>query len=363
MKRFSAELLGRQLTAIFTAWGMPADHVDQTVRAMLYADLSGIDSHGISMMALYQQHRKAGKLVMAPKIDVVQDGPVTALIDGGGGLGHAPGTMAMNRAIEKCMQLGLAAVGVRNSNHFGAAGYYAKLAADRGVIGMATTSGWKESIVPTFGAKPMFPTNPIAFAVPAGHNRPFVLDMATSTAAIGKFTLARRHGRKVPKDWALAPGGKPSTDPQVGLDHRLLTPLGGTREMGSHKGYGLAAMVEILSTVLTGGSYSPTRRQRYGDAAPFNVGHFFMTIHPAAFRPKVEFAADMDHLIDALYGTPRADRRQPVLVAGDPEETARREGTKRGIPLPDDLVALLTDIAGDCRAENLLKPASRRRKA
>lgn len=352
-----ADLLGRQLAAIFTAWGMPEDQVALTVRVMLYADLSGIDSHGVSMMALYERYRAADKLTIAPAIRVVQETPVTALVDGGGGLGHAPGTFAMNLAIEKCAALGLAAVGVRNSNHYGAAGFYARMAAERGFIGMATTSGWKASIVPTFGAQPMFGTNPIAFAAPAGRNPPFVLDMATSTAAIGKFTLARIHGKKIPPGWALGPDGNPTTDPQVGLDLRLLTPLGGTREMSSHKGYGLAAMVEILSAILTGGIWSATREARYGDVERYGIGHFFLALDPAAFRARDEFAAEMDHMIDALHDLAPADPAQPVLVHGDPEEAARRERTRSGIPVPDSLIELLRRLARDCNAPDLIGAA------
>lgn len=355
----SADLLDRQLTAIFTAWGMRPDQIADTVRVMLYADLSGIDSHGVSMMPAYHRIRAEGKLTMAAVVRVVRQTPVTALVDAGGGLGHAAGVFAMNLAVERCAGLGIAAVGVRNSNHYGAAGFYARMAAERGFIGIATTSSWKASIVPTFGSKPMFGTNPIAFAAPAGRNPPFVMDFATSTAAIGKFTLAHRAGKKIPEGWALGADGNPTTDPKVGLDLRLLTPLGGTREQGSHKGYGLAAMVDILSATLNGGSFAATREERYGKEARFNIGHFFLALNPAMFREDGEFIAEMDHMIDALRAVKPAEPGQPVLVHGDPEETARQERMTKGIPVANSLVEELREIARACNAPDLIGGRSR----
>src|SRR5437773_274342 len=162
-----AELLGRQLTAIFEAWGMKGEPVEITVRMLLAADLRGIDSHGIAMLPLYDEFCRAGKLTLNPDVKVVRETPASALLDGGGGLGHYPSFKAMNLAMEKCSAVGVGAVGVRNSNHYGAAGVYALRAAERGYIGLATTSVWRPTVAPTFGAESMFGTNPIAFAAPA----------------------------------------------------------------------------------------------------------------------------------------------------------------------------------------------------
>jgi LDH2 family malate/lactate/ureidoglycolate dehydrogenase len=244
---------------------------------------------------------------------------------------------------------------VRNSNHFGAAGVYALRAAEQGFIGLATTAVFKASIVPTNGREARFGTNPIAFAAPAGRNRPFLLDMATSTVALGKFKLSAREGKAIPPGWALDEAGRPQTDPNRALVDRLMTPLGGSREMGGHKGYGLAAMVEILSTTLSGASYAPLRP---AGAQRNDVGHFHLAVHPEAFRDAGAFESDLDDLVDALRATPSADPAQPVMVAGDPEYAARERRRREGIPVPRSLLALVRDIAERNGAEfTLAEPA------
>src|SRR3989442_12446814 len=162
-----AELLARQLRAVFVAWGMKGDQVDITVRMLLEADLRGIDSHGIAMLPLYDDFRRTGNLTLNPEIKIVRETPATALLDAGGGLGHFPSFRAMNLAIEKCVATGIGSVAVRNSNHYGAAGVYAMLAAERGCLGLSPTSVWRPTVVPPFGAEPLFGTNPIPFAAPA----------------------------------------------------------------------------------------------------------------------------------------------------------------------------------------------------
>ncbi|UEM25195.1 Ldh family oxidoreductase (plasmid) [Skermanella mucosa] len=350
--RIPENAVAAQLAAIFAAWGMAADVIEPTVRVMVEADLRGIDSHGVTMMDVYDTLRRDGRLNLRPDIRVVRETPVTAVVDGGGGLGHAPSVLAMEMAIAKGRSAGLAAVTVRNSNHYGAAGIYASMAAEAGLIGISTSAVHKAAIVPTFGTRAMFGTNPLAFAAPASANRPFVLDMATSTAAIGKLRLAAMAGKPVPEGWALDEAGRPVTDPREALAHRLMTPLGGTREMGGHKGYGLAAMVEILSSVLSGGSIAALRGEAPG---AYGVGHFFMTIDPKAFRDEGEFETDLDGLIDALHGCPRADPGQPVLVHGDPEADSRADRRANGIPLHPDQVGLLRRLARDGGAAFLLE--------
>jgi LDH2 family malate/lactate/ureidoglycolate dehydrogenase len=196
--------------------------------------------------------------------------------------------------------------------------------------------------VPTHGREARFGTNPIAFAAPAGRNPPFLLDMATSTVALGKFKLYARDGKAIPPGWALDAAGAPQTDPKQALVDRLMTPLGGGREGGGHKGYGLAAMVEILSTVLAGASYAPLRA---AGAERNDVGHFHLALHPEAFRDAGAFESDLDALVEALRATPPADPAQPVMVAGDPEYAARERRRREGIPVPHSLLAQVQAIA------------------
>lgn len=354
MIRLPASTVRAQSAAILSAWGMPADQVAITAERMTEADLSGIDSHGIAMLGLYEEHLGVGKIVIAPEIRLVNDGPATALLDGGGGLGHVPATQAMELAIAKARAIGLGAVGVRRSHHFGAAGVYALMAARQGLIGIATSGVHNAAVVPTFAAEAMFGTNPFAFAAPAARHPPFLFDMATSTVAIGKLKLAELHGRPIPPGWAMDEAGRPTTDPTVGLRHRRLTPIGGTREMSSHKGYGMGAMVEILSTMLTGAFYPKTRARRHPEAVTPNVGHFLLALDPDRFRAPGAFEDDLDDLIEALHGAQRADPDQPVLIHGDPEWQTRAEREAKGIPLPDGLIAAVRAIAARAGAPWLL---------
>jgi LDH2 family malate/lactate/ureidoglycolate dehydrogenase len=262
--------------------------------------------------------------------------------------------MAIDLAIDKARAHGLGAVAVRNSNHYGAAGIYALRAAERGLIGLAMTNVWKPSVVPTRSAEAMFGTNPIAFAAPAKRNPPFVLDMATSTVAIGKLTIAWLNDKPIPEGWAVDDHGRPIRAAAVALKHRLLTPLGGVPRMSSHKGYGLAAMVEILCAMLPGAFYAATRPARHPEAHLYNIGHFFLAMDPAAFRPAGEFEDDLDDMVDALHRARPVDPAEPVLVPGDPEVAAKRERASEGIPVPERLAEQIRDIARAANAPFLL---------
>jgi LDH2 family malate/lactate/ureidoglycolate dehydrogenase len=212
-RRISATLLESQTRAILDAWGMPAQSIHATLPHLLYADLHGIDSHGVAMLRKYAENLAAGRLVINPVIRIVSESESTALIDGGGGLGHVPAAMAMELAIAKCRATGAAVVTVGNSGHFGAAGTYTAMAAAEGLIGFATTNA-PPGVIPSGGVEAKLGTNPIAFAAPAGHNRPFHLDMATSAAPIGRLMTAWRKGRSIPSGWAVDEKGRTLTDPR-----------------------------------------------------------------------------------------------------------------------------------------------------
>ncbi len=342
--------LRAQLRDILCAWGMSEERAETTAGLMLYADVRGIDSHGSGMMFSYHRLHAAGRLNPAPEIRVVRESPTTALLDGDGGLGHVPGQRAMSLAVEKCRGAGIGAVAVRNSGHFGAAGAYAAMASEAGFIGLATTSTREPFVVPTFGAESMLGTNPIAFAAPGRRNPGFLLDMATSTVALGKLTTAWRRGRRAPSGWALDPQGRSDRDPWRALSRRRLTPLGATPELGSHKGYGLGTMVEILSTVLSGDVYARTRDIGREGQAERTAAHFFLALDPAAFREDGGFARDLDDLLDALRGTRPLDPKRPVLVAGDPERAAQSEFSASGIPMAR---AVFEDLRAVARASGV----------
>jgi LDH2 family malate/lactate/ureidoglycolate dehydrogenase len=333
------DLLARQAREILLAWGMPDEHASVTVEHILYADVHGIDSHGCGMLLHYHRGLLAGTLAMTARAEVIHETEATALVDGGGGLGHVPADVAMKLAIAKCRVAGVGAVAVRNSGHFGAAGVYAAMAAEAGFIGLATTSTEKPSVVPTLGLDAILGTNPIAFAAPADRNRPFLLDMATSTASLGKLLMAWRQGRPIPAGWAIDPSGVPVTDGRAAAEERRLTPLGGTPEMGSHKGYGLAAMVEILSSLLPG-----SRSAKGEVGAGSGIGHFFLAVDPRRFRGEGEFEADVDLFVDSLRASAPVDPSRPVLVPGDPEREAA-ESRRSGIPLTRSVVEDIRAVA------------------
>ena len=345
-----------QITAILTAWGMPAAHVETTAEVMLATDLSGVDSHGISMLMDYDNSRTLGKINIQAEPKIVRQTAVTALIDADAGLGHPAAVMGMQLAISKAKDAGLAAVAVRNSHHFGAAGYYATLAAQHGLIGMVTSATRTMGVMPTRAAVPILGTNPIAFAAPATRNRPFLLDMATSTVAANKVRVYGLRGQPIPAGWVLDSSGQPVEDSTRATDTIFktkqggLTPLGGVESMASYKGYGLAMMAHILGGALSGASFSPIRNRTQKPSDPDDLGHFFMAINPDAFREDGGFESDIDDAIDILHATPPADPALPVLVPGDPEAAKREARLRDGIPLPLTLVEKLRDVRARCGA-------------
>ena len=356
-----AERVRAQIVSILTSWGMDAQQVQTTAQAMLETDLSGVDSHGISMLMDYQSSRDKGKLNLSARPRIVRENAVTALIDADAGLGHPAAAMGMELAITKARALGVGVVTVRNSHHFGAAGYYAALASKQGLIGMVTSATRSINTVPTRGTIPVLGTNPIAFAAPARRNRAVLLDMATSSVAANKVRVYELKGKPVPAGWVLDERGVPVTDAALATDYLFnrdvggLTPLGGTEEMASYKGYGLGLMAHILGGVLSGSSFSPIRVKTQKPEDPDNLGHFFMAIDPKLFRADGEFEDDLDDAIDLLHAVPPIDAVRPVLVPGDPEALERERRLRDGIPVPDALMAQLRTVCLQCNVPFLLE--------
>ena len=262
-----------QLKAILLAWGMPDDNAEATADILSWADLHGVDSHGISMLPGYDRLRRNGRANMDARPHIIKETPVSALVDGDGGLGHVPARFAMQVAIDKAQQSGMAIAAVRNSAHFGATGYYTLMAAKEGLIGMACTSASSIQVAPTFGKEAKLGTDPWSFAAPTTDGRPFLLDMATTTVAAGRIRNKANEGLPCPPGWVLNKEGLPSTDPLEAREKGgFLTSLGGSPENSSYKGYGLAVMVNILGSCLSGATLITdpmARKKPHGN----DIGH------------------------------------------------------------------------------------------
>ena len=353
----TAQRLREQLAAIFQAWNFRAADIPDIVELMVESDLRGIDSHGVGKIKLYEKHFRDGRINPAPDMRFTADLPSVARLDADNGMGHLASKKGMEKAIAMADATGIGAVAVARSYHIGACGIYSTMAADRGFIGIASTGATSLTMVPTFGRTSRLATNPMAFAAPAGRNPPFSLDMATTTVAVGKIDIARWKGKPLPVGWAMDADGQPETDPVAALkvEPKRLTPLGGTRTLGSHKGYGLATMVETLVTVLSGSSSAGRSLKTWETGRHVDVGQFFLALDPAFFRgDEGEFQTDMDRLIDYLHATPAADPAKPVLVPGDPEHAARMERLASGIPVTEAVCRELREVAESANARYFL---------
>lgn len=341
----------RQLELILRAWGMEDPTADETAEIMSWADLHGIDTHGISMVPPYDERRRSGKLDMTAVPVASRHTPVSALVDGNGGLGHPAARLAMYIAIEKAKKTGVGIVPVKNSGHFGACGFYALMAVEAGLIGMVTTSAAGIQVSPTNGAQARLGTDPIAFGAPGKPGEPFLLDMATTTVAAGKIRNKANENLQTPPGWLVTAEGKPSTDPHEVAKGGFMTPLGGTPEGSSHKGYGLAGMVNILSSALSGAFMvtDPARAAKGGQ-----IGHFMMAIDPALFRDAADFRADVASFCDVLRASKPVDPAKPVQVAGDPERKIAAQRRETGIPVAPGLLAKVRDVARHSNAEWIL---------
>ena len=325
---------------VFQSLGVPEADARISTDVLITSDLRGIDSHGLGRLKYYYDRIRAGVHLVRTEIEIVQESETTVLVDGHHGMGHVIAHRSMRMAMDKARRHGLGAAAVRNSTHFGIAGYYPLMAAREGMIGLTVTNA-RPSIAPTFGTEPMLGTNPIAFAAPTDMPYPFCLDAATSICQRGKIEIADRAEKAVPEGWVIDEQGNPLTDPTqilAGFDKAkaALLPLGGAgEEFAGYKGYGLATMVEILSAALAGGAFMKglTGFAEDGSRRPFMVGHFFLAIDIAHFLPLEAFCRITGQMMRDLQGAGKAPGQERIYVAGEKEyemEQARRE---QGIPV------------------------------
>lgn len=350
------ETLQKLCLGVFEKLGIEAQDARIITDVLIAADLRGIDSHGVGRLGFYVQGVKTGMMQPNAKTATVSETPIIALIDANGGMGHPVSYRAMKLAIRKAEEVGIGLVTVRNSNHYGIAGYYAMMALEKDFIGVSMTNA-SIFVAPTFGRDAMMGTNPIAVAVPAGEEKPWVLDMATSIVPFGKLETYHRLGKPIPSGWAADEKGAPTTNPKLVIDNMNrrpirggLMPLGGDGElMGGHKGYGLVTLVDILCGVLPGAMYAnrikPSTSE--GKPLPAGLGHFFAALRVDAVRPPEEFKASMDDLQRRLKSAPKAEGQERIYVHGEKEfEIANRRAVE-GIPLSPKLYEELQSIAAD----------------
>jgi LDH2 family malate/lactate/ureidoglycolate dehydrogenase len=343
-----------QIKAILIGWEMPEENAETTSEILSWADLHGVDSHGISMIPGYDGLRRSGRAKMDARPKIIKETPVSALVDGGGGLGHVPGHFAMSAAIGKAKSAGVGIAVVKHSAHFGAAGFYSLMAAKQGLVGMSCTSASGIQVAPTFGKQARLGTDPWSFAAPSADGVPFLLDMATTTVAAGRIRNKANENLPTPDGWVLDAEGNPSNDPLVAKQKGgFLTSLGGSPENSSYKGYGLAVMVNILASCLSGATLI-TDPMHTKKPVGMDIGHFFMAIDPNLFRESDDFQTDVATFMAALRGTTAVDPSRPVMVAGDPQWKYAETRTANGIPVGAGLLNQVRQIAQAAAAPWLL---------
>ena len=332
------------IRVLLQAGARPEDaHI--TAEVLLQADMRGVESHGIIRLFPYYAHRmRKGLINPRPTLRIVNETLATLALDGDNGLGHPNGYHAMQQCIDKARQSGAAVVTVRNSNHYGIAGYYAMQALPHDMIGLSFTNA-RSLQAPTYGRTPMLGTNPIAVAAPSGRERPYVLDMATSIVPIGRVTIYEKAGLPIPYGWGVDSSGEVTTDPLAVFNGGALMPLGGTDVMRGYKGYGLALLVEILCGVLAGAAFGsgvdPDDFQQVS-----LIGHCFMALNIAAFRPLADFQQDMDALLRQLKDAPKAAGQERIYIHGEKEFERVDRSLREGVPV---LTGVVKSLAEDGR--------------
>jgi len=339
-RNYPVDALKEYVVRFFRAFEVPEIDAQIAADVLVSADLRGINSHGVIRLHSYYGNRIREKLIdkHSPLI-ILQESPATLALDGGNGLGQVIAYRAMSRCIKKADEAGLAVTTVRNSNHFGIAGYYAMMALPEDMIGISLTNS-RPLVAPTYGLRPLIGTNPIAVAIPAGKERPYVLDMATSIVPLGRVAVFEKAGQQIPKGWGIDAEGSLTREPSEIIDGGALLPLGGPAEMRGYKGYGLSLLVDLLSGVLAGAAFG----EDVGNPAnpnQANVGHFFAAIKIENFKPVDQFKADMDSYLQSLKNTPKLPGQDRIFIHGEKEFELTDKYMEEGVPLMVEVIQSL----------------------
>ena len=335
------EALLKFCIACFAKLGLSPADARVTADNLIFANLRGVDSHGVIRLKIYADRLRAGGFRRDVQPRVISDQVSTALIDGNHGMGQVAGTTAMQLAIGKAQQTGVGWVNVKNSNHFGAAAFYALQAVERGMIGFAATNAGP-SMAPSGGREARLGNNAFALAVPAGEHPPVVLDMATGAVAWGKIFLAQQEKRKIPATWALDKDGLPTDDPNAAANGGLIQPLGG------YKGYGLSMFLDILTGVLGGGGFSTHVRTLYKElATPSQIAHTCAALRIETFMPLAEFHQRMQEMIELMHSCPAAPGIERIYVPGEIEHHTEQRRKAEGIPINPALKVELIGLGSE----------------
>ncbi|MHB0867938.1 MAG: Ldh family oxidoreductase [Chloroflexota bacterium] len=330
------------VTEIFTEKGMPQADAAILADHLVEADLRGVYSHGVLRVQPYLERLKQGGMNPRPNIRLLRETPGTALLDGDNGAGQVCGVRAMGIAIKKAKEVGVSYVGLRMTNHFGTCGYYAQMAAEQDMIGVAMTVSGSNIMAPWGGITPLLGNNPIGVAIPAGKERPVVMDMAVSVVAKGKIVHAMKAGTPIPPTWGLNRHGEPTTDAKEAFDG-LVQPVGG------YKGYNMSFVIGVLSAVLNRAAFTHEVTDFYHNMKdPQNIGASFQAIDIKAFMDPAEFKERMDESIQEMHGSELARGNDRIYVPGEIEWLKREERLKKGVPVAEpvwkDLVAISQEL-------------------
>jgi len=335
------DVMERFMRDVFKGIGVPAADAAVCAEVLITADKLGIDSHGVSRLKpIYYDRIKQGIQLPKTKFEIVKETPTTAVIDGHNGMGHVIAVKAMQLAIKKAKKYGLGMTAVRNSTHYGIAGYHTLLAEKAGMIGITGTNA-RPSVAPTFGVENMMGTNPLTFTIPTDEKFPFFLDCATSITQRGKIEVYAKLGKAMPKGWVIDADGGSKTDSRAVLTDLIkgtaaLTPLGGIgEELAGYKGYGYCAAVEILSAALQNGAYMKMLLgyDKKGNKVPYPLGHFFLAINVEAFVPLRAFKKTAGNILRELRASKKMPGAKRIYTAGEKEYLTWQFRKNKGVPL------------------------------
>ncbi|NBC83835.1 MAG: Ldh family oxidoreductase [Bacteroidetes bacterium] len=353
---YSPDYLHKLTATIFEKMGCSSEDANRAAKVFVAAELRGLPSHGMIRIKDYFQLWKANRINVQPNIRIVHETPGTAVVDGDSGIGMIAATKSMETAIEKAKNVGTGWVSTRGSNHYGIAGYYSMMALEHDMIGICMTNA-NPLVAPTFSVSRLLGTNPVAVAIPADKQPPFVADFSTTPIARGKLAVSEKKGEKVRFGYVQDKDGNPSNDPAILKEGGSMLTLGGDFESGGHKGYCMASIVDIFSAVLSGANfgpfvppsvaYLPVRDDQVGEG----TGHFFGAMRIDAFQPAGDFKMQMDKWIETHRNAKSAPGKPNVVIPGDPERAQEEKLQKEGIAILPAVAKELKEITDELRVD------------